>query len=378
MPRKQKCLVVYVGTGEGFKAPAVAIAKELEAQGVECRTVDFLPGLGLDKADSLSKEIWRRLFWQHSSAFSLGFKVAESSLFLNISKQVIYHLLRKQAIRQIREEKPDFIFSTFFVATSFYARLGKELGIPVFGYNSEVLFCPPILVCNDVARFFVSSREGYEDMVKKGQEKELIRLTGFPLDSKFRKKYGSIALERKKLGLANKFTVLLVYGGEGYGPVLPLIDQMSEFRADIQLVIVCGRNQKMFDALNRNKPDHLVVKGFIDNLQDYIYCADIAAGKSGLNYTFESIFLRKPILVLRAMQNETYAAKMIVNKKIGWWPKDTEEAMGIIRKAMRDRDYLKAYQDRLKNIPVMFSSTDIADSLLSEMKCRAMKKPKQV
>jgi UDP-N-acetylglucosamine:LPS N-acetylglucosamine transferase len=368
--KKLKGLGLYIGTGLGFKSPLTAISDELENLDVQMNNYNTLPGLGLHKLNDIFMKIWL-ITWRHPLIFDIGYFFAEEiKLTKKFTEIILYAIFRKHVLKLIKKENPDFIFSTFFFATYLFSRVVKKykLNIPVYGYNSEVVFAPSVLVCNDVEMMYVSTIEGQTDIIRKGQKKEKTKLLSFPLDKKFRKKFLPIKSERKKLNLKDKFTLLVVYGGEGVGNIEPLIKDVIKEEINMQIIVVCGKNKELKSSLLMLKENYpkfdLVVKGYVNNMQDYLYCCDIAAGKSGFNFTFESLFMRKPLLILVAMQNEIHAAKIIVQKELGWWPKHNRNIIEILKNSTKDTKYLNQYIKRIDEQKIDFDTSKIAKDMV--------------
>lgn len=373
MPEKRlKGLISYIGTGHGFKSPADAIAKELEKLGVETVLSDFYPGLGYNKLDKFHKNSWKGWLerpWVYDFIFSIT-----NHRWIKLFERMVFPLLKKGTLAQLEREKPDFILSAYFTGTSYWAWFVNKhkLNIPVFAYNSEVVGSHMTYNSNYVTKYFVATKDCYDVMARQGQSKELLEIASFPIDEKFRKNFNSQTEERKKLGLKDKFTILVMLGGEGVVDIRDLLDKMITSGLDIQLVIVCGKDQNLKQDLDKIKKENpkfdLVAEGFVKNMQDYLYCCDVAAGKSGLNFTFESMFMKKPLIVLRAMANEKPAARLVVKNNIGWWPKTNDEIISIIKDAAETKGYLDGYVNRIKGLDYDFDTSKIAKSIIKLVK----------
>ena len=336
-----KALVFYVETGNGFRSPAVAIARELSASGIQAEAVDLFKAIGAPKFDQFLISSWR-MFLSNEFLFIL--------LFL-FSNTFLYHLeifwtpwvFGKRIRDYIDAQKPDFVVSTHFIGTYVLERVlpqKKPFRVPVYGYNSEVILFHRSYKNTKVDGYFVSTEIGRLGMVAGGMPDKTTHLTGFPIDPKYRKEFGTVAQERALLGLKDQFTILLTFGGEGVGD-WGLVRAIAENNLPVQVVGVCGKNEALKNELEAYGAAHpslaLVVKGFTTNLQDYLYCCDLSAGKSGLNVVFEALFLKRPFLVLKAMANERHCAHWLVDQGYGWWPKNLDQALSVVKSALDDK-----------------------------------------
>ncbi|MFP4362727.1 MAG: MGDG synthase family glycosyltransferase [Spirochaetia bacterium] len=367
---KLKGLIAYLNIGHGFKSPAVAFEKAFAATSAEVKSVDLFAEAGAKKADSFLKKTWqfclRHPFW-----FEIIFALNDSPLVHFLQRRQ-GKSIKKKLLAYIDKEDPDFILCTHFTALEALTTVLKKErpDIKIFGYNSDVILSHEAYVNLDVLQYYVATKSGYEEMINGRMPKELVTLTSFPLHDKFYKEFGTIKQEREKLGLKDKFTLLLTFGGEGIGPV-DLLMKITKLNLGIQVVAVCGRNEALKNELEKLKKSFpefdLVPLGFITNMQDYLYTCDISAGKSGLNMVFESIYLHKPFLTLMAMANERFAAKFVVDHGYGWFPKDQNQILEIIASAANDPEYLKPYIKQLENHPFKFNSADTVASVLQFM-----------
>jgi len=333
-----KALVFYMETGNGFKSPAVSIARELSASGIEAQAVDLFKAIGATGFDKFMVDGWRMML-SNEFLFRLVFGLSDT-FFYHLEMFWTPLAFGRKLRAYITAQNPDFVVCTHFTGTYVLERVLPKMTpkpVPVWGYNSEVILFHKAYKNKKAAGYFVSTPRGRDQMIAGGMDPEKVHLTGFPIDPKYRKAFGSVAAERAQLGLADKFTLLLTFGGEGVGD-WALIRQIAQARLDVQVVAVCGKNEALkaqLEAFGAQNPGlSLVVKGFTTNLQDYIYCCDLSAGKSGLNVVFESLFLHRPFLVLKAMANERHCARWVVDNGYGWWPKTTDEALAIVRAAV--------------------------------------------
>jgi len=130
--------------------------------------------------------------------------------------------------------------------------------------------------------------------------------TGLPVGSSFAggplRKAERAAL-RRSLGLAgDRFLVVLTGGGEGSGGMArraaALVERLSE-DAGVDVVAICGRNARLEAKLRRRAAgtSRLVVKGFVDNMADWLRAADVVVSKAGPGTIAEATCCGAPLLV---------------------------------------------------------------------------------
>ncbi|MCX7024398.1 MAG: hypothetical protein NT080_07245 [Spirochaetes bacterium] len=365
-----KGLIVYVSTGNGFKSPAVAVSKELEARGHVAPCLDFFREIGSDFWHDVLTRSWIVML-DKPFLFRLIFPVTNSLLALPI-KLLLRLTTRRKVFAYLDRVKPDFIFSTHFGTTAALDGLVKAYErhsgrpLPFFAYNSDVILSHVAYVAKNTTRYFVSTDRGIRAMTAQGMDPALLTKSEFPLDPKYIKTFRSIREERETLGLKDMFTVLVSMGGEGVGD-LSFLEAIAASGAPVQLVVICGRNKALLarlEAMKAARPDfELAPRGFMTNMQDYLYACDISAGKAGLNTVFESIAMKRPFLVLMAMANEIHAARFVEEEGYGFWAKNVRAAADFTVRAASDPSVLAPTRSRLETPPCAFGTAGIADSV---------------
>jgi 1,2-diacylglycerol 3-beta-galactosyltransferase len=105
---------------------------------------------------------------------------------------------------------------------------------------------------------------------------------------------------RSKLGLdTHASTVMLIGGGEGMGKIAAITEALSRrLSVNDQLIVICGRNESLASKLTRRKWDtKVVVKGFINNMAEYMASCDCVITKAGPGTIAEALTCGLPIIL---------------------------------------------------------------------------------
>lgn len=96
---------------------------------------------------------------------------------------------------------------------------------------------------------------------------------------------GERAALRRSLGLnERRFLAVLTGGGEGSGGMARRAAAIVRSADDIDVVVICGRNLRLQRRLARQAAlagGRLTVLGFVENMSDWLRCADVVIGKAG-------------------------------------------------------------------------------------------------
>jgi 1,2-diacylglycerol 3-beta-galactosyltransferase len=128
--------------------------------------------------------------------------------------------------------------------------------------------------------------------------------------------------EREQLGLLpNIPTGLVLFGGHGSRVMLEIAERLERARLDLQMIYICGKNEKLAHAL-RAKKSRLprFVEGFTTRVNYYMQLADFFIGKPGPGSVSEALAMRLPVIVecnAWTLPQERYNAEWILEKEVG-------------------------------------------------------------
>jgi hypothetical protein len=127
---------------------------------------------------------------------------------------------------------------------------------------------------------------------------------------------------RRELGLqSDRLTGMLLFGGFGSGVMYQIAEQLEEARLPVQLIVICGRNEKLakkFRARGWNLPLHVV--GFTKEIHRLMRAADFLIGKPGPGSIAEAMVRRLPVIVecnAWTLPQERYNTEWVKEKRVG-------------------------------------------------------------
>lgn len=307
-----KVAILSITVGQGHNAASKALAQYMRAQGHEVSILDtykFLSpfiGFGVDKGYVFMGRFWPKL----NETIYQGAEKANGRRDMKSTFPWAFADLTKNKMKTyIEEQDPDVIvapivmtgiITTVLRDTELISPRIKTVGI-VTDYSLH-----PYWEYTDMDYFVCANELMIPSMVQRGIPKEKIQPFGIPIDQKFAKSMDPRAA-REKNGLdPDKYTVLLSAGGMGFAG---LVDAANEIDAvdDIQMVAIAGTNQMLFNKLKGlqfHNPMH--VRGFVNNMDEYMDAADIIVTKPGGLSTSEAIAKGKPLLLSDPMPGVEY------------------------------------------------------------------------
>jgi UDP:flavonoid glycosyltransferase YjiC (YdhE family) len=128
--------------------------------------------------------------------------------------------------------------------------------------------------------------------------------------------------ERKLLGLRPDIpTGLVLFGGQGSRAILEIVERLDRSKLDVQLILICGKNAKLADALRRRKSRlRYYVEGFTTAVPYYMHLSDFFIGKPGPGSLSEALAKQLPVITvcnLWTLPQERYNARWIVERNVG-------------------------------------------------------------
>ncbi|MCC5834119.1 MAG: glycosyltransferase [Opitutales bacterium] len=111
----------------------------------------------------------------------------------------------------------------------------------------------------------------------------------------------ALAYRESELGLdRDRFTVFLATGAFGANHHLPFLRALLRLRRSIQIIVVCGRNQRVHQQLvswQRRHPDvRLFLEGYSDRMTGLMQVSDAVVTRGGANTTMEALHIGCPII----------------------------------------------------------------------------------
>jgi len=366
----KKILIVYATAGIGHKKASVAVKKALDEvapKEIEVTLID-----ALDYTNAFFK-------WSYLQAYllmvnklptfwGLSYYITDN-FFVNIVVSKIRRLSNWlnsiKFSKYLKDNKFDVIISTHFFASEVIANMKKSgdlnarLITIVTDYRLHSWWVAP-----QTDLYIVASREAKNDLIRWGEKEDKVKVLGIPVEPVFSKKFDKAATI-DKLGLTKDlFTVLVIGGGFGVGPIEDIIKNCDKVRSPIQVVAVCGHNEELVARLNAVKSGlkiHLHPMGFIDNVYEYMEVSDILISKSGGITVSESLAKEIPMVVIAPIiGQETRNAGFLMDNGAAFIIHKTEDLKDLLEKLTSDKDLIANMKEAVRAVKKPMACYDAA------------------
>jgi processive 1,2-diacylglycerol beta-glucosyltransferase len=191
-------------------------------------------------------------------------------------------------IRMLKSVQPDLCVATHFLPAEIIAwlvakkKLRARHAVVVTDFDVHAMW-----LCRTVDRYYLARQESAEYLARLGVPREILRVTGIPIDPVFAEERDRDAMRRRHGLEPGRPTVLISAGGYGVGPVEQLVTDLMALNRPWQIVAVAGKaaqTQRRLEEIARragNAPTRLLVLGFTTEMDEWMAAADLLVGKAG-------------------------------------------------------------------------------------------------
>ncbi len=304
--------------------------------------------------------------------YGQAFKLSNRARGVSTVQTVATPLIHNGLLRLITSVHPDIIVSVHPLLNHLTIDALQDLGlhIPFITVVTDLVSAHYSWFAPGADSYVVPTEQAKQLYLKRGLDPQHVHVLGMPIDPKFTLPVGSKEELQRKLGLeAGIPVVLLVSGGEGSG-LWPTIHAISKARLQVQLLIVTGRNKRLYTYLQRIRSSlHVPVKvlGFVHNMPEIMHAADVIVTKAGPGTISEALACELPLILNSYLpgQEEGNVAYVLENN-VGSIAHNSIELVDALRRLVKPGSQLMSQQlGNAQRISRPRTSFDIADHILS-------------
>jgi len=325
----QRIEFVFFDAGGGHRAAATALEMSIGAQqrpwNVQLTNLQEL----LDQLDILKKYGGIRIQDFYNLMLREGWTLGSPQLMRVLQLAIrVYHRGQVRMLEDHwRETNPDMVVS--FVPhfnRAMCESLGNVFpGRPFVTVITDIADYPEHFWIERQKQFMVcGSEKAVEQARARGYgDSEIFRASGMILHPRFYEApIADPETELKKIGLRPGVpTGLVLFGGFGSRAMLEIAGRLDRSNLDLQLIFICGRNEKLAGKLREQKSRvPLFVEGFTTRVNEYMQLADFFIGKPGPGSVSEALAMNLPVIIecnAWTLPQERYNATWVTEKNVG-------------------------------------------------------------
>lgn len=237
------------------------------------------------------------------SLYGRFFHMTDRARSVATVKAVAGPLVHKGLLRLITSVQPDVIVSIHPMLNHVTIEAIADLGvkIPFLTVVTDLISVHHAWYAPGADGYILPTEQARLLYLKRGHDASKVHVLGMPIDPKYTLPMPDKKELRHKLGLELHLpTVLLVGGGDGAGGLRQAVLAISQARLPVQLMVVTGRNKRLFVYLQRLRSDLKVparIFGFVTNMPELMHAADVIVTKAGPGSICEALACDLPIIL---------------------------------------------------------------------------------
>src|ERR1700731_375388 len=367
----------FFDAGGGHRAAATALEMSIRSQGLSWDVrLTNLQEL-LDELDILKKTTGVRIQDCYNNMLRTGWTLGSTQLMrvLQLTIRAYHSATLRLMERHWKETNPDMV-------VSFVPHFNRAL---YESFHRAFPGRPFVTVLTDVAdypeHFWIERNQqqhfvcGSEHAVAQARERgysedRILRASGMILHPRFYEKLvEDRILERERLGLRRNLpTGLILFGGHGSKEILKIADRLDHAALQLQLIIICGKNEKLAATLRSRKFRFPVfIEGFTSRVNYYMQLADFFIGKPGPGSLSEALAMHLPVIVERnawTLPQERYNADWIREQNLGVVLSSFSGIVKAVEQLLPSLDQYRARAAAIENRAV-FEIPEILERILA-------------
>jgi UDP-N-acetylglucosamine:LPS N-acetylglucosamine transferase len=370
--RRPEILFATIAAGGGHVAGAHAMAEAIEhhyAGRFELRVSDYMKDLGAVRFDRFHKDSWRRAL-RYPILARAGQRVIDAFPRLTIAaERRVLRDFARAAASDLREYPPLLIVSNHGLITTGLAEAKHRYGleVPVLTFATEPFNISAYWGEPRADRVIVASEDGRSRLLRFGVPAARMTIIGRPVRQAFLNAPAKLEA-REHLGLGDRFTCVVSFGGEGVGrDPRGLFSALLNSGILLQVVAITGKNKILRGELRRLRPatNSLWVEGFVENLAEYLAASDVFVGKAGPSSVYEALAVGRPVLASGyAGLNERGVVRFIENEGLGRYVRTNAALRGEVRRYAGDPALLEEVARRCRQLNLASSTERFAHHIV--------------
>ncbi|MBP1966599.1 MGDG synthase family glycosyltransferase [Paenibacillus aceris] len=353
-----RVLILTANYGNGHIQASKALQQQFLKQGVEhVKVVDLMK-----EGHPLINLITTSLVNQSTKSSRIGLDYYGWSYYLTreskrtaLFQRSMNYLGKKKLRELIHKERPNVVVNTFPFGAS--PEVCSSLNIMNFTVLTDYALHATWLHPN-VDKYYVATEELKQQIIFRGFNKERVEVSGIPVRQEFTRE--------KSIPRHKKNIILIMASDRGVNSYMEEMLNSLAALDHCQLVVVCGRNEKL---LLRLRDQFAAVKGvtilgFVDNVHEWMSQATCIVTKAGGLTLTEAIVQQLPIFIYKPYGGqEKENALYLSSRGVASISIHLEELANQINRLIRNPGLHQVIEERMKAM----HRSQAAEHIVSDM-----------
>jgi processive 1,2-diacylglycerol beta-glucosyltransferase len=360
-----KLLVLYVSVGTGHMKAAEALRESIEKH-FNGWTVDIFDTLKYINpiVDKIVVNSYLGALKRNPKLYSRLYTASGTGTSIYDISKAFNKLLSFRLKNLIKEYAPSAIVCTHPFPMQMLSSLKekKQLNIPAVAVLTDYVV-HSLWLDSGMDAFIVANEMMKTEMINRGIPSNIIFPFGIPVSPKFQIKTNKKCL-LSELGLDNKFTVLVMGGGMGFGNIESTIDSLLKCDIDMQIIAVTGTNKKLkyqleHSAKNSNKK--VLIFSYTDRINELMDISDLLITKPGGMTVSEALVKGLPIFIISPIPGQEEGnASYLIRSGVASRVDSYAQLIEVLSRVANDPITLNTMRENSKYLGKPHSAHDIA------------------
>ena len=304
--------------------------------------------------------------------FGEVFHKSNHSTTVNAVKTLATPMIMNGLLRLFTTMQPDIIVSIHPMLNHVTVHALQELGlhIPFLTVVTDLISVHYAWFAPGVDGYIVPTEQAKKLYLKRGMDARRVHMLGMPIDPKFTLKVDEKEILQRKFGLKPGLPViLLVGGGDGAGGLQAAVRAISQARLSAQLLVVTGRNKRLYTHLQRTRASlhvHATIFGFVQNMPELMHAADVIITKAGPGTICEALACHLPIILSGYVPGQEEGnVNYVTDNEVGILALDPATLIDALRSLLiPGSSELRRFVENARKISRPMASFEIANCIL--------------
>lgn len=371
MTKQIKILFISAPIGSGHIRAAQSIQQALNENHPDIETkltnvFDFFnPKLG-----KTILNVYLKILKLYPQAYGMAYGWGNNSRFALWGRRLISQYLANRMRHYIQSYNPSVIVCTHATPAGLVANLRHRglLHIPAIGVVTDFTI-HRLWIYPELTHYYVAQEGIRISLADYGIPLNQSSISGIPIMRQFINRQDKASMLRT-LGLnEHAKTVLIMGGGAGIMPLDQLVQVCCEIETVIQLIVVAGHNQTMYNKLSNIKNTtnkSILLYGYTDNIHELMGVADLLISKPGGVSSAEALAVGLPLVIFKPIPGvEEANTEYLVHTGAAVRADNLKEVKELVQELLHNNQHRERMQNLSSSAGKPQAAASIAAGILS-------------
>ena len=300
------------------------------------------------------------VIWDSKEVYWLTYPLREVLYRLN------YHRFYREVIKPFN---PDAVICTHSLACAISSAIKKDKKLNYLLVAVPTDFClNPYWFYRNVDMYFLPQDDIKSNHLRWEVSADKLCVTGIPILPQFSESKDRSYLKKKWQIEDNLFTILIMGGGEGLGPIEEVVLALEKVSLPLQALVVTGINRKLkrkLDRISQNLDFSLKVLGYVREIDELMEISDLLITKPGGLTCAEALSKGLPMIVVDSITGqELRNKKLLLEKGLAFNSDGPAQIVPLVRSWINNDFDRNLWREKARKLSRPQSSRQIAHKIM--------------